>query len=233
MSYRSDSPNNIPNKRVTPIVKVLKEIDRNIERLKLVLSIDNPFSPERSLEEKENLLERLSYKLNECKHLIDTNLSDGVEDFLSIYQKRVDIVRSITDDMVNDKKVESTTIVDLSSTPDIPYKTRHHQKTQDPLFDEESLLIQKERSKRIVEVSKNIIQLNEMCKDLQTMVIHQGENIDRIEKTVEVVNIKVQQSNELIQESESLQSTGFKAKFVAGFFIVVAAVSATMGVKFH
>lgn len=186
--------------RCRDVIKIVKEIDRNIERLKLFGRDD----PNNNLFEKDMIMKKLVLKLNIFKSLIDKgNLSP---DTIDTYSTRISYIKSLTENekLQTNQRYETTEFVQI---------------TQE-LNDEEIT----QRNQHIISLSENISQLNSMFNDLHSMIDQQGENIDMIEKKIDETNSTVQKGTEIIKDAETLQNRGFKARLIAGIFIVIATV---------
>ncbi|MDD4931431.1 MAG: hypothetical protein PHG66_04800 [Candidatus Colwellbacteria bacterium] len=227
MSRRASSPFKRPEspircKEEIAVIKIIKEIERGVERLKLFSSIT--FNPDKSLIEKGIIVHRLVHKLDDCKILISKG---GVsEEIIELYRMKVSLVRSLSiqerilvEDIINES-------IDNSEEQLLVQELRGENL-------EKEIKRQSIRSENIISLSQDVVQINEMFRDLYSMIENQGEEINRIEKTVEEVNTKVQKGNELIKEAEVMQDRGFKAKLITGFFVVVAAIGTVIGIKSH
>lgn len=230
MSRRAGSPFKRPEspircKEEIAVIKIIKEIERGVERLKLFSSSNNPFNPDRSLSEKGVIVHRLVHKLDDCKILISKG---GVsEEIIEMYRLKVSLVRSLT---IQERiLVEDVITESIDSSGEQLMELQEENKTNM----EKELQRQRERSENIISLSKDVVQINEMFRDLHSMIEDQSDEIDRIEKTVEDVNIKVHNGGELIKDAEVMQDRGFKAKLITGFFVFVAAVGTVIGIKSH
>lgn len=84
------------------------------------------------------------------------------------------------------------------------------------------------RSSDIEGLYKDLKLLQEIVNDLNIIILNQGDDIDKICKNVENVNIKTQQSEKLLVESNKYQSSTSKIKIIAS---IVTVVSTYLGIK--
>jgi len=188
------------------VLKIYKEIDRGIERTKIG-SFD-----------KSIVIHRLVSKLEDCKLLI--NRGRVSSDIVEMYKTKIKLIQSITNknsynqpDFINDTIItgENIQMEKCTTTP--------------------VSLTDSKRSEKIVSLSRDVVQINDIFRDLHAMIENQGEEIDRIEKIIEDSNIKVQSGVELLKEAESMQ--GFRGKLITGFFVFIAGIGAIIGVKLY
>jgi len=181
--------------------KLIREIDRHTSRLKLVLGDDNPFNENKTYIEKKMITDRVIYKFNECKTIIET---------CSIDQKRIDMYK----DRLKNINIVLDNPIEIETSEGI-------------LVYNNEISTQYGRIYIVNSVSENMAQLSEMFNDLHTMVSKQGETIDTIERNIEQTNIKVQKSNDILVEAE----TSFRSRLFTSIIFVVVTVGAIIGIK--
>lgn len=123
---------------------------------------------------------------------------------------------------VNRLKVQSSDHLDVSD---------HLESFDNSQFDEELGLTRvvdnweaviDDREKRISELTKSITALYELFKDLQSLVIEQGEMIDRIDYNITlVVEYTGEAKKEITTGSTYQKKAGKKLKYLAGCLIIV------------
>lgn len=87
---------------------------------------------------------------------------------------------------------------------EIPIATRFSQK-QLVMLEQDNTEMIETREKEVLAVMKSIVQLNEIYKELATMVQEQGTVLDRIDYNVETTHVKVNQGYEQLKRAEFYQ----------------------------
>jgi len=72
----------------------------------------------------------------------------------------------------------------------------------------------REREQQIRKIESDIVEVNQIFKDLATMVHDQGEVIDSIEANVETASIEVQRGAQELQKAREYQSRARRKKFM-------------------
>ncbi|KAF2366763.1 Syntaxin N-terminal domain [Trinorchestia longiramus] len=98
------------------------------------------------------------------------------------------------------------------------------QQLQQQLQQEEELRAIKERESQIRQLETDIGDVNQIFKDLATMVHEQGEVVDSIEANVENAQVNVSQGNVQLQGARHYQSKARRKKFI--LFLILAIVVA-------
>ncbi|KAL8954278.1 MAG: hypothetical protein Q9183_007222, partial [Haloplaca sp. 2 TL-2023] len=100
------------------------------------------------------------------------------------------------------------------------------QQKQKRLHTNDQAIAQRERE--ITDIAKGIIELADIFKDLQTMVIDQGTMLDRIDYNVENMNANVKKAEKELVSAQGYQKKGMKRKvlfllllLVVGMFILL------------
>lgn len=198
---------------VLKLNKFFKEIDRGIEKLKM-LSLEK-FNSDKIQIERDVILCCLKNKLIVCKSII----KDDQVSYINLFNEKISIISKM-ELSINSKKKSIDINVLTNETQllmsDICTFKLYHEPSNSSTFSS---------------LNKDVVQINSIFKDLHSMIETQGENIDKIEQSVIKVNNDVIKSEELIKESEVLQSRGLKGKIIAGFFIVIATISTFIGFK--
>ncbi|VDK87514.1 unnamed protein product [Onchocerca ochengi] len=105
---------------------------------------------------------------------------------------------------VNSYLLASTDWVNTEVLDDVPIDTSRDGLTMEQI----QLLLQnadmvKERERDVISVSKSIVELNSLFKDLASMVVDQGTVLDRIDYNLEQAALKVKSAFSNVQRAES------------------------------
>ena len=179
--------------------------------------------------ERNIILQSIKNRLDICRSII----GDENSSYTNLLNEKILIFSNIEYDVskkdlntldrkVNSESTNSTNSTNYTNSMTNNFKLLNH----DLVYNGE-----RERPSLLSSLNKNVVQINDMFKDLHSMIESQGENIDRIEQSVTKVNDDVVKSEELIKESEILQSKGIKVKIIAGFLILITTVSSFIGFK--
>jgi len=98
------------------------------------------------------------------------------------------------------------------------------QQLQVSLEQERELEQIREREEQIRQLESDIVDVNQIFKDLATMVHEQGEVIDSIEANVETAQVSVSQGNVQLSAARTYQSRARRKKFI--MFIILLVVLA-------
>ncbi|MBN3290443.1 STX7 protein, partial [Polypterus senegalus] len=103
-------------------------------------------------------------------------------------------------------------------------KNRSEAQVQEDAITEEDLMLIKERETAIRQLESDIVNINEIFKDLGMMIHEQGETIDSIEANVENAEVHVQSANEQLARAADYQSRSRKKIFILIVVLVIVAV---------
>ncbi|KAL8957891.1 MAG: hypothetical protein Q9193_004944 [Seirophora villosa] len=122
--------------------------------------------------------------------------------------------------------IESETDKSFSQSTLQMASQRQQQQKQTRLSSNEAAIAQRERE--ITDIAKGIIELADIFKELQTMVIDQGTMLDRIDYNVEKMNTDVKAAEKELVVAKGYQKKGTKRKvlfllvlLVIGMFILL------------
>jgi syntaxin 16 len=101
-----------------------------------------------------------------------------------------------------------------------------HQKL---LHSNDALISQRERE--IEEIAQGIIELSDLFRDLQTMVIDQGTMLDRIDYNVERMGTDVKAADKEIHIAEGYQKKTTKRKIIMLLLLIIAAMIILLVIK--
>lgn len=99
----------------------------------------------------------------------------------------------------------------------------HHNRTQQILGHEEELENIKDRNQRIQQIEEDILNVNEIFRDLANLVHEQGETIDSIESHVEIASVQVNEGNKQLRRAKSYQKSARKRLCCILLFSLIAA----------
>lgn len=115
---------------------------------------------------------------------------------------------------------EDTTLYDRGFTDD-----------QLVLVQENTLMVE-EREREIRQVVQSISDLNEIFRDLATMVVEQGTVLDRIDYNVEQSCVKTDEGLKQLQKAEQYQKKNRKMLVILILFVlVIVMIVVLIGVK--
>jgi syntaxin 16 len=80
------------------------------------------------------------------------------------------------------------------------------------IVDNDSLV--REREEEVVKISKSIVELNTVFKDVATLVLDQGTILDRIDYNVEQSVLRIKSSCKSIQKADKYQGNNKKMRFI-------------------
>ncbi|XP_038070345.1 syntaxin-16-like [Patiria miniata] len=129
---------------------------------------------------QSSYLKRMKSREERSKHFFDTNLSPG-----SAIMTEEDIME---DDLLYDRGFTDV---------------------QMQMVEENSAFVQ-QREKEITHIVQSIVDLNEIFRDLASMVVEQGTVLDRIDYNIEKTATKVEQGLKQLQKAEKYQKKNRK-----------------------
>ncbi|XP_066930616.1 syntaxin-7-like isoform X2 [Clytia hemisphaerica] len=155
-------------------------------------------------------------------NLLQDKLVREFENSLSRYHA-IQNVLSLKMKEVIEKEVsvnkDTSTLIDISTNEggfdddddDEELLIDHQQeRTQQILQHEEELEQVRDRNQRIQQIEEDILNVNEIFRDLATIVHEQGETIDSIESHVELASVQVHEGNKQLQRAKNYQKSARK-----------------------
>lgn len=100
---------------------------------------------------------------------------------------------------------------------------------QKMLHSNDAVIAQRERE--IEEIAQGIIELSDLFRDLQTMVIDQGTMLDRIDYNVERMHTDVKEADKEIKVASGYQRRTTKRKIILLLFLLVAGLFILLLIK--
>lgn len=88
-----------------------------------------------------------------------------------------------------------------------------------------------QREREIEEIAQGIIELSDLFRDLQTMVIDQGTMLDRIDYNVERMHTDVKGADKEIKVASGYQRKTTKRKIILLLFLIVAGLFILLMIK--
>ncbi|KAI4282312.1 MAG: hypothetical protein L6R35_005440 [Caloplaca aegaea] len=125
--------------------------------------------------------------------------------------------------------IESETDKSFSQSTLQMASQRQQQQKQTRLSSNDAAIAQRERE--ITDIAKGIIELADIFKDLQTMVIDQGTILDRIDYNVERMNTHVKAAEKDLVVAKGYQKKGVKRKVLFLLVLVVIGMFILLLVK--
>jgi len=95
--------------------------------------------------------------------------------------------------------------------------------------DEVQLEVLREQEENMHQLETDIVAVNEIFRDLATMVHEQGEVVDSIEAQIESTSIHVSEANQQLIKARDYKSS-LRRKYVCLFFTVVIILSIVIGI---
>lgn len=100
---------------------------------------------------------------------------------------------------------------------------------QKTLHSNDAAIAQRERE--IEEIAQGIIELSDLFRDLQTMIIDQGTMLDRIDYNVERMNTEVKAADKELIIASGYQKRNIKRKIILLLILLVAGLFILLMVK--
>lgn len=88
-----------------------------------------------------------------------------------------------------------------------------------------------QREKEIEEIARGVIELADLFRDLQTMVIDQGTMLDRIDYNVECMATDVKEADKELKTAETYQKKTTKRKIIFLLLLIIAGVIILLIIK--
>jgi len=196
--------------------KLLYEIERLIERIKIHKEINSS----KSIYEIESGEKTLLSRLEKCLVLIksEKHPENIIDEYKKILQKSKDILEYR---IFQQPRQSHQSHQSLSS--------EQWEESSVEGLDEISDLIVIDRSENICSLSRDISRINEMFNVLQSIISSQGETIDNIEKNIQTSLVHTERGQELLVDAEKSQWVGFRIKLITGAVMVFGAIGTIIG----
>ncbi|KAK4138615.1 t-SNARE [Trichocladium antarcticum] len=92
-------------------------------------------------------------------------------------------------------------------------------------------LVISQREREIEKIAQGVIELADLFRDLQTMVIDQGTMLDRIDYNVECMNSDVKEAEKELKTAEGYQKKTAKRKIIFLLLLIIAAMIILLVIK--
>ncbi|XP_006125393.3 syntaxin-16 isoform X2 [Pelodiscus sinensis] len=174
-------------------------------------------------EQEERVLRNVVSSLAQSLQELSTNFRHAQSDYLKRMKNREERSKHFFDTSVplmDDG--EDNTLYDRGFTND-----------QLALVEENTLMVE-EREREIRQIVQSISDLNEIFRDLGTMIVEQGTVLDRIDYNVEQSYIKTEEGLKQLNKAEQYQKKNRKMLVILILFvIVIVLIVVLVGVKSH
>lgn len=159
---------------------------------------------------------------------LKSDFQDAVERFTSLQKRAAEKVKTSRKLGTDKPKPKNSDWLDDNDTS--PFmeqeQKREEMQAQDQLIDDDLALIQ-DREERVRQLESDVLDVNEIFRDLGTMIHEQGEQIDSIEANVERAYGNVEQGTEqLLKASQYQKKSRKKMCILIVIFLIIAAVIA-------
>ncbi|KAG2468645.1 STX7 protein, partial [Polypterus senegalus] len=161
---------------------------------------------------KERLVEEFSSALNNFQ-MVQRQAAQKEKEFVARVRASSRASGGLHDDGYQEENISS-----------FESKNRSEAQVQEDAITEEDLMLIKERETAIRQLESDIVNINEIFKDLGMMIHEQGETIDSIEANVENAEVHVQSANEQLARAADYQSRSRKKIFILIVVLVIVAV---------
>lgn len=173
-----------------------------------------------------------SKRLDRTQKLLLEKVKNNFQESVQRFQT---LQKNVTDKVKNTRRVEKPKPTnawledDNDDKPILPVEEnskRLQLLAQDQVIDDDLLLI-REREDQIRELESDVLDVNEIFRDLAAMIHEQGEQIDTIEANVETAHTHVDEGREqLVKASSYQQKSRKKLCCLVVIFIIIAGVIA-------
>uniref|UniRef100_A0AC34PV86 DDRGK domain-containing protein 1 n=1 Tax=Panagrolaimus sp. JU765 TaxID=591449 RepID=A0AC34PV86_9BILA len=191
----SDEASSKEQEKIKELTEELTSIFTHVRRLIKLLQETDP-SRSRSIDTlRENVISSFLFNLNNLLHDFRSSQSHYVRQ-IDARKKNVDSFLLATEhstgafDIFND-------ISDANSTEELTIDQLQM------IVENESMI--RDREKEVIKISKSILELNALFKDLASLVLDQGTILDRIDYNVERSVIQIKSAYQNIQKAERYQ----------------------------
>lgn len=165
------------------------------------------------------------------KERLTNEFSEALKNFQVIQRtaaqkEKESVIRARANSGFNDATSRTQgTLIDLQSPQAIPPPSQQHQQSQLQIEEEVDMNMLREREQAIRKIESDIVEVNQIFKDLATMVHDQGEVIDSIEANIESTSIQITEgTQQLIKASDYSRKARRKKFFMILILLVVLAI---------
>jgi len=168
----------------------------------------NNFPPERSLDPRQ-------WKLHREK--LHSDFTRALDSFQRAQrqaaQKEKDVIRKykIQNSDFPGPDQQQQNLIDIEAGA-----ANNQSRTQAMIEEEQSIELMEEREKAVRQLEADITDVNQIFKDLASMVHDQGEIVDSIEENVESASISISAGNEQLRQAERYQNKARRRKLCLG-----------------
>ncbi|OTF83196.1 hypothetical protein BLA29_009879, partial [Euroglyphus maynei] len=140
------------------------------------------------------------------KERLTNDFSEALKNFQVIQRtaaqkEKESVIRARANSHLNDSS--KSALIDLQSPQSFqpPSQQLHSQQQQLHIEEDVDIQLLQEREQAIRKIESDIVEVNQIFKDLATIVHDQGEIIDSIEANIESTNIQIHEGNEQLAKA--------------------------------
>ncbi|XP_027199027.1 syntaxin-12-like [Dermatophagoides pteronyssinus] len=167
------------------------------------------------------------------KERLTNDFSEALKNFQVIQRtaaqkEKESVIRARANSHINDSN--KSALIDLQSPQSFQAPSQPPSQQQQ-LHIEEDVDIQllQEREQAIRKIESDIVEVNQIFKDLATLVHDQGEIIDSIEANIESTNIQIHEGNEQLVKASDYSRRARKKKIIMILiFLIILAIIITV-----
>jgi len=164
------------------------------------------------------------------KERLTNEFSEALKNFQVIQRtaaqkEKESVSRARANSHLNDGTARNQgTLIDLQS-PQAIQPPSQQQQAQLQIEEEVDMNMLREREQAIRKIESDIVEVNQIFKDLATMVHDQGEVIDSIEANIESTSIQISEGTQQLIKASTYSSKARRKKFLIIFiFLIILAI---------
>lgn len=205
--------------------KAITNIDININKLVTIYAEKFFEFNKSSLREEKKLVDTITEDLLKCKdYVMELDDDDKIA-----YSRRLKKMHTL---MAKRETNDYDTIKEPSKQ-NLEYNLEQAQ-NQDTLIYDDTQGTSNNKQRQIIQLSKDILVINQMFTDLNSMIIDHGIMLDKIDDNLSKAEIKVEQgTSELVSAEYHYNSvSSITNKLIVGLGTVIAGLGIYAGIKF-
>ncbi|XP_048405682.1 syntaxin-16 isoform X1 [Stegostoma tigrinum] len=250
----------VPPKWVDGVEQIQFDITRIKQKMKELASLHDKYLNRPTLDdssEEEHAIEITTQEITQMFHRCQRAVQSLQSKWRSCTEQEERVLRNVVTSLAqalqdlstNFRHAQSSYLKRLKNREE---RSKHFFDTSVPLMDdgednnlydkgftheqlllvEENTLMVEEREKEIRQIVQSILDLNEIFRELASMIVEQGTILDRIDYNVEQSCIKTEEGLQQLQKAEQYQKKNRKMLVILILFvIVVVLIIVLIGVK--